>query len=82
MEHITDRSPNFSRAIVIGLLEKCLFTINGKNCSGCPLKELRNNLTSEKKYEFAMSLTDSEIEKILAQHEYCYEKKFTDLHMW
>ena len=82
MEPISEKYSNPSRAIVFGLLVNCLFTISSKDCTGCPLRELRHNLSIEKKHEFAMGLSDKEIENILEKHEYCYEKRLSELNQW
>ena len=82
MEPILEKSSNPSRVIVFGLLVNCLFTASSRDCKDCPLKELRHDLSIEKKHEYTMGLSDEEIEHILAQHECCYEKRVSDLNQW
>jgi hypothetical protein len=62
------------RTLLFGLLTNCLFptTIS----EDCPLWELRESLTIDKKYEFVLKLTREEVESILVQHEKCFEKRF------
>ena len=82
MESILKKSHNPSRALVFGLLVSCLFSANAESCSDCPLKELRGNLSMDKKHEYVMSLNDIEIESILIQYESCYENRLSDLTHW
>ena len=72
---------NPSRSIVFGLLVNCILSTSN-NCADCPLIELRNNLSIEKKHEFAMRLSDEEIEKFLEHHKYCYDKRLSELNLW
>ena len=62
------------RSLLFGLLSNCLFPTT--TSEDCPLWELRENLTIDKKYEFVLKLTREEVENILAQHEKCFEKRF------
>lgn len=77
---ITPSNP--SRSIVYGLLVNCLFPKNKQNCADCPLKELRSNLSIEKKHEFAMGFRDEELEKFLEHHKDCYDKRLSELNLW
>ena len=79
MYTVLKQSSNSSRTLLFGLLVSCLFTRNVKSCSDCPIKELRANLSIDKKHEYVMELSDLEIGRILAQHESCYEKRLSDL---
>ena len=77
------------RKIIKSLKSNCVwttcklsFTASSRDCKDCPLKELRHDLSIEKKHEYTMGLSDEEIEHILAQHECCYEKRVSDLNQW
>ena len=74
MEQILEKSSESSRALLFGLLVNCLFPKRRKE--SCPLWELRDSLTIEKKYAYVMSLSKEEVASILAQHEECYEENF------
>jgi len=74
MGSILEKSSDRSRALLFGLLVNCLFPTS-KN-EECPLWELRNSLSTEKKHEFVMELSKDEVASILVQHEECYEKRF------
>ena len=69
-----NESSDTSRALLFGLLSNCLFptSIN----KDCPLWEIRNNFSTEKKYEFVMELSAEEVTSILAKHEECFVKRF------
>ena len=69
-----NKSSDTSRTLLFGLLTNCLFPTT--NREDCPLWELRESLTIDKKYEFVLKLTGEEVENILAQHERCFEKRF------
>ena len=73
MDSRMEKSADSSRALLFGLLINCLFPASEDE--SCPLWELRNALTFEKKYDFVMGLSKEEIENILVLHEECYEKK-------
>jgi len=55
----------------------CVFSNNA--LESCPLCELRNNLSIDKKHDYVMGLSDEEVNSILVQHEKCYEKRISDL---
>ena len=82
MDPILKKSSNPSRALVFGLLVSCLFTANAESCSDCPLRELRANLSIDKKHEYVMKLSDVEIERIMAQYDTCFEKRLSDINRW
>ena len=81
MNSILEKSPNPSRALVLGLLASCLLTTN-TDCSDCLLKKLRDSLSIDKKHKFVMGLSDIEIESILEKNKSCYEKRLLDLNQW
>ena len=74
---MVEKSSDRSRALLFGLLANCLFPTSKKE--ECPLWELRNSLSIEKKHEYAMMLSDEEVKNILAQHECCYENRLSNL---
>jgi hypothetical protein len=80
MDSILEKSLDKPRALLFGLLANCLFPTSKKE--DCPLWELRNSLSIEKKYEYAMGLSTEEIKIILVKHEECYEKRLSDLNQW
>jgi hypothetical protein len=43
---------------------------------------LKSPLSIKKKHEYTVGLSDEEVKNILAQHEYCYEKRLSDLNKW
>ena len=75
MEQILEKSSESSRALLFGLLVNCLFPTSTNE--DCPIWELRNSLSIDKKHEFVMDLSKEEVTNILARHEECYEKRFT-----
>ena len=77
MDSILEKSSDRSRSLLFGLLANCLFPTNIKE--DCPLWELRNSLSIEKKHEYAKELSDKEVKNILVQHERCFEKRLSDL---
>jgi hypothetical protein len=77
MDSMLEKSSDGSRALLFGLLANCLFPTSKKE--NCPLWELRNSLSIEKKHEYAMGLSDEEVKSILAQHECCYESRLSDI---
>jgi hypothetical protein len=79
MGPILEKSSNPSRTLVLGLLVSCRFTTCAEDC---PLRELHNDLSIEEKYEYALELSDEDVKYILAQHEYCYKKRLSDLNQW
>lgn len=72
MDSILEKSTDRSRGLLFGLLVNCLFPKRRKD--SCPLRELRESLTIEKKYDYVMGLSKEEVASILAQHEECYEE--------
>jgi len=80
MDSILEKSSDRSRALLFGLLANCLFPTSKQE--DCPLWELRNSLSIEKKHEYTMGLSDEEVKSILAQHEYCYENRLSDIKQW
>ena len=75
-----EKSTQRSRALLLELLMECQFPTMTRE--DCPIWEQRQNFSPEKKHEFAMRLSDNEINRILAQHECCYEKRLSDLNRW
>jgi len=79
MGPILQKLSNPSRTLVFGLLVSCRFT----TClEDCPLRKLHNKLSIEEKYDYALGLSDEEVNNILAQQEFCYEKRLSDLNHW
>ena len=64
--------PDNDRDLLFGLLLNCISSKEAHE--SCPLRDLRNNLSIEEKYQYALGLNDAEVKNILAQHEECYEK--------
>ena len=62
MYSILEKSLDKSRALLFGLLTNCLFPESKKDC---PLWELRNNLSTEKKYVYAIGLSTDGVKNIL-----------------
>ena len=77
MNSILGKSYNDSRAQLFGLLINCFFSPSEKE--SCPLSELRNNFSTEEKYEYVMGLTNDEIKCMLLQHEDCYERRLSEI---
>jgi hypothetical protein len=74
MDSIAEKTSASPRVLLFGILANCLFPT--RTDEDCPLWELRNGLTIEKKYAYVMELDKKEVERFLAQHEECYEKRF------
>jgi hypothetical protein len=75
MDIIGGNSSANSRILLFGLLVNCLFPTSTNE--DCPFWELRDSLSIEKKYAYVMGLNKEEVSSILAQHEECYEKRFS-----
>ena len=76
MGSILEKSSDRSRGLLFGFLTYCVFsTIENDSC---PLSELRNNLSTEQKYDFVMGLSKEEVVSMLCQHEDCFEKKLSE----
>ena len=75
MDSILEKSSDSSRALLFGLLVNCLFPTSRNE--ECPLWELRNSLSVEKKHKLVMELSKEEINSILEQHEECYKKRLS-----
>jgi len=73
MDDAVEKSFDRSRSLLFGLLQSCL--LEGNALKSCPLTQLRNSLSFEEKYHFAMDLRQEEIDKILEQHEQCFKKR-------
>jgi len=69
------KSFNRSRALLFGLLQSCLLEDNA--LESCPLVQLRNSLSFDEKYNYAMGLSEEEVNRILEQHEECFRKRIT-----
>ena len=80
MDPLLRKSLDRSRALLFGLLVNCLFPTKKKE--ECPLWELRNSLSLEQKYNYAMALSDEKVKSILDHHECCYEKRLSDPNHW
>jgi len=78
MGPILEKPSNPSRTLVLGLLVSCFTTC----LEGCPLRKLHNDLSIEEKHEYALGLSDEEVNNILVQREFCYEKRLSDLNHW
>ena len=78
MGPILEKPSNPSRTLVLGLLVSCFTTC----LEDCPLRKLHNDLSIEEKYYYALGLSDEEVNNILAQKEFCYEKRLSDLNHW
>ena len=77
MDSNLKKSFDSSRGLLFGLLVNCIFSAGAKE--SCPLTELRSSLSTEKKYEYVMGLSDEEVKSILLQHEECYEKRLSEI---
>lgn len=69
------KSYDRSRALLFGLLQFCL--LDGNALETCPFESLRNSLTLEEKYRYVMDLSDEEVNKILEQHDACFNKRIS-----
>ena len=79
MGPILEKPSNPSRTLVLGLLMNCRFAACTKKC---PLRKLHNDLSIEEKQEYTLGLSDEEVNNILVRHEFCYEKRLSDLNNW
>lgn len=75
MDENLAKSFDRSRALLFGLLQSYL--LDGNALKSCPLTQLRDSLSLENKYKFAMESNKEEVNKILEQHEVCFNKRFT-----
>jgi hypothetical protein len=73
MDDILAKSYDPSRSLLFALLQSCL--LEGNALESCPLAQLRNTLSLEEKYHYAMGLSEEELHKILEQHEECFKKR-------
>ena len=73
MDDIIAKSSDRSRSLLFGLLQSCL--LEGNALESCPLAQLRNTMSLEEKYNYAMSSSDEEVHKILEQHDECFKKR-------
>lgn len=73
MEDMLKKSSDRSRALLFGLLQSCL--LEGNALESCPLAQLRNSLSLEEKYHYAMDLSEEALNKILEQHEECFKSR-------
>lgn len=76
MDLTLKKSFDRSRGLLFGLLANCILSTDTNE--NCPLSELRINLSIEEKYEYVMGLNADEIQRILVQHDECYEKKLSN----
>jgi hypothetical protein len=73
MDDLLEKSSYRSRSLLFGLLQSCL--LEGNALENCPLAQLRNALSLEEKYHYAMKSSEEEVNKILEQHEECFKKR-------
>jgi len=73
MDDIIKKSSDRSRSLLFGLLQSCL--LEGDALENCPLAQLRNTLSLEEKYYFAMESSQEEVYKILEQHDACFKNR-------
>jgi hypothetical protein len=73
MSDILTKSFDRSRSLLFGLLQSCL--LEGNALESCPLAQLRNTLSFDEKYHYAMELSEEEVDKILEQHEECFKNR-------
>ena len=73
MNDILTKSFDRSRSLLFGLLQSCL--LEGNALESCPLAQLRNTLSFDEKYHYAMELSEEEVDKILEQHEECFKNR-------
>ena len=73
MDEALEKSFDCSRSLLFGLLQSCL--LEGNALKSCPLSQLRISLSSDEKYHYAMKLSKDEVDKILEQHEKCFNKR-------
>lgn len=77
MGSFVEKSSDDLRALLFGLLINCIFSSGAK--VDCPLWDIRNNLTNEEKHGYVMGLSLAEIKKLLATHEECFEKRWSEM---
>jgi len=73
MSDILTKSFDRSRSLLFGLLQSCL--LEGNALESCPLAQLRNTLSFDEKYHYAMEMGKEEVDKILEQQEVCFKKR-------
>ena len=73
MSDILTKSFDRSRSLLFGLLQSCL--LEGNALESCPLAQLRNTLSFDEKYHYAMELSEEEVDNILEQHEECFKNR-------
>ena len=73
MDDNIKKSFDRSRSLLFGLLQSCL--LDGNSLKSCPLSRLRNSLSFDEKYHYTMRLSKDEVDKILEQHEECFNKR-------
>ena len=73
MSDILTKSFDRSRSLLFGLLQSCL--LEGNALESCPLAQLRNTLSFDEKYHYAMELSEEEVDKILERHEECFKNR-------
>ncbi len=73
MSDILTKSFDRSRSLLFGLLQSCL--LEGNALESCPLAQLRNTLSFDEKYHYAMEVSEEEVDKILEQHEECFKNR-------
>ena len=73
MSDILTKSSDRSRSLLFGLLQSCL--LEGNALESCSLAQLRNTLSFEEKYYYAMESSEEEVHKILEQHDECFKKR-------
>jgi hypothetical protein len=73
MDDTVEKSFDRSRSLLFGLLQSCL--LEGNALKSCPLSQMRNSLSFDEKYHYAMELSKEAVDKILEQHEECFKKR-------
>jgi len=73
MDDFIAKSSDRSRELLFGLLQSCL--LEGNALESCPLAQLRNTLSLEEKYDYAMKSSEEEVHKVLEQHDECFKKR-------
>ncbi len=73
MSDILTKSSDRSRSLLFGLLQSCL--LEGNALESCPLAQLRNTLSFDEKYHYAMELSKEEVDNVLEQHEECFKNR-------
>ena len=80
MDELLEKSSDRSRALLFGLLQSCL--LEGDALASCPLEKLRDSLSLEEKYRYAMELQGEELDRVLELHEECFQKRLTATVKW